>query len=96
MLKELYVPGLRDYVKAHYALGLVWSSTGKIISANRGGPSPPQPPPASLVSSGTTQSSSSRPKKGMSAVFAEINSGKPVTSGIYLFSTSVYMSVKVA
>ncbi|KAK6121445.1 hypothetical protein DH2020_044821 [Rehmannia glutinosa] len=43
-LKELYVPGLRDYVK--------------------------------------TQPSSSRPKEGMAAVFQEINSGKPVTSGL--------------
>nr|GMC91039.1 cyclase-associated protein 1-like [Ipomoea batatas] len=47
-LKELYVPGLRDYVKSHYPLG----------------------------------PSSSTNSKGMSAVFAEINSGKPVTSGL--------------
>lgn len=96
MLKELYVPGLRDYVKAHYALGPVWSTSGKVIAANRGGPPPPQPPSASLLNSGTTQSSSSRPKEGMAAVFAEINSGKPVTSGIYLsFSlTSLKKTVK--
>ncbi|KAK1402649.1 Cyclase-associated protein 1-like [Heracleum sosnowskyi] len=33
-LKELYTPGLRDYVKAHYPLGPVWSATGKsVVSA---------------------------------------------------------------
>ncbi|KAL6951896.1 hypothetical protein U1Q18_047874 [Sarracenia purpurea var. burkii] len=48
-LKDLYVPGLRDYVKSQYPLG---------------------------------PSSSSRPKEGMSAVFQEINSGKPATAGL--------------
>ncbi|KAL7118789.1 hypothetical protein ACP275_02G023500 [Erythranthe tilingii] len=94
-LKELYVPGLRDYVKGHYPLGPVWSATGKIASASApapapvkatppgpGAPAPPPPPPASLFSSETTQPSSSRPKEGMSAIFQEINSGKPVTSGL--------------
>lgn len=81
VLKELYVPGLRDYVKAHYPLGPVWSTTGgKAAATNRGGPPPPQPPSASHFTSATP--SSSRPKEGMSAVFAEISSGKPVTSGI--------------
>ncbi|XP_057783085.1 cyclase-associated protein 1-like [Salvia miltiorrhiza] len=73
VLKELFVPGLRDYVKAHYPLGPVWSASGKTITTNRG--PTPQAPTA-------TQSSSSRPKQGMSAVFAELNSGKPVTSGL--------------
>lgn len=77
VLKEVYVPGLRDYVKAHYPLGPVWSTTGKTAA----GPPPPQPPSASLFTSATPQPSSSRPKEGMSAVFAEISSGKPVTSG---------------
>ncbi|KAK6120956.1 hypothetical protein DH2020_045296 [Rehmannia glutinosa] len=87
-LKELYVPGLRDYVKSHYPLGPVWSSTGKTVAAAQvkaptpAGPAPPPPPPASLFSSETAQPSSSRPKEGMAAVFQEINSGKPVTSGL--------------
>ncbi|XP_057788316.1 cyclase-associated protein 1 [Salvia miltiorrhiza] len=87
-LKELYLPGLRDYVKAHYPLGPVWNATGKIAAAApakapiRGAPAPPPPPPASLFSSETAQPSSSGPKEGMSAVFAELNSGKPVTSGL--------------
>ncbi|KAL3814140.1 hypothetical protein ACJIZ3_015408 [Penstemon smallii] len=88
-LKELYVPGLRDYVKSNHPLGPVWSATGKpvVVSAPTKAPTlgalaPPPPPPASLFSSQTSQPSSSRPKVGMAAVFQEINSGKPVTSGL--------------
>ncbi|KAI7750422.1 hypothetical protein M8C21_033746 [Ambrosia artemisiifolia] len=82
-LKELYVPGLRDYVKSHYPLGPVWSETGVTVSApskssTPGAPAAPNPPPASLASS---SSSSSRPQQGMSAVFQEISS-KPVTAGL--------------
>lgn len=86
-LKELYVPGLRDYVKAHYPLGPVWSATGKTVASTppkaptSKAPAPPPPPPASLFTSETPQPSSSRPKVGMSAVFQEISSGTPVTSG---------------
>nr|GEU80506.1 cyclase-associated protein 1-like [Tanacetum cinerariifolium] len=88
-LKELYVPGLRDFVKSHYALGPVWSATGATVSApakssKPGAPSAPNPPPASLSSSGassSSSSSSSQPKQGMSAVFQEISS-KPVTAGL--------------
>lgn len=96
-LKELYVPGLRDYVKSHYPLGPVWSATGKIAATAPtkapaakapapGAPAPPPPPPASLFSSETEKPTSSAPKVGMSAVFEEISSGKPVTSGNYHFS----------
>ncbi|KAF7142619.1 hypothetical protein RHSIM_Rhsim05G0074500 [Rhododendron simsii] len=87
-LKELYVPGLRDYVKRHYPLGPVWSVTGKITvptpakAPKSSGPAPPPPPPASLFSSESPQSSSSRPKVGMAAVFQEINTGKPATAGL--------------
>ncbi|KAF3678465.1 Cyclase-associated protein 1 [Capsicum annuum] len=88
-LKELYLPGLWDYVKSHYPLGPVWSATGKVaVSAPSKAPlptsrpMPPPLPPASLFSSGSFQASSSRPKKGMAAVFDEINSGKPVTTGL--------------
>ncbi|XP_020276905.1 cyclase-associated protein 1-like [Asparagus officinalis] len=90
-LKDLYFPGLRDYVKAFYPLGLVWGPAGgKVSSAQAaaassstkaptgGGPVPPPPPPSNLFSSETV---SSRPKQGMSAVFQEISS-KPVTAGL--------------
>lgn len=100
-LKELYVPGLRDYVKSHYPLGPVWSATGKTtVSApakapTSKGPAPPPPPPASLFSSESPQSSSSRPKVGMAAVFQEINTGKPATAGSYSFSFDFYLSSMV-
>ncbi|KAK1414459.1 hypothetical protein QVD17_30203 [Tagetes erecta] len=88
-LKELYVPGLRNYVKTYYPLGPVWSSTGSAVSAPPKAPAPappkapapPPPPPASLFSSESSQPSSSRPKEGMAAVFQEISS-KPVTAGL--------------
>lgn len=87
-LKELYLPGLRDYVKSYYPLGPIWSATGKAVTAAPAkartpkAPAPPPPPPASLFTSESSQASSSGPKQGMSAVFQEINSGKPVTSGL--------------
>ncbi|KAA8545970.1 hypothetical protein F0562_020579 [Nyssa sinensis] len=87
-LKELYVPGLRDYVKSHHPLGPMWSATAKAtVSApskapTPSAPAPPPPPPSSLFSSESPQPSSSRPKEGMAAVFQEINSGKPVTTGL--------------
>lgn len=83
-LKELYVPGLRDYVKSFHPLGPVWSQTGKVIAPSKANPSSapsaPPPPPASLFSSESSQASSSKPKVGMSAVFQEIGTGN-VTSG---------------
>lgn len=86
-LKELYLPGLRDYVKSHYPLGPVWSASGKKASSALskapppGAPAPPPPPPASLFSSEPSQPSSSNPKQGMSAVFQEISSGN-VSAGL--------------
>lgn len=83
-LKELYLPGLRDYVKRYYPLGPVWSPTGKLIALSKapapGAPAPPPPPPASLLTSESSQASSSKPREGMSAVFQQIGAGN-VTSG---------------
>ncbi|KAG7010934.1 Cyclase-associated protein 1 [Cucurbita argyrosperma subsp. argyrosperma] len=93
-MKELYLPGLRDYVKSFYPLGPVWSVTGKKAApaapkaspptktSAPSAPAPPPPPPASLFISEPSQASSSKPKEGMAAVFQEINSGKPVTLGL--------------
>ncbi|XAR72815.1 hypothetical protein NMG60_11019583 [Bertholletia excelsa] len=87
-MKELFVPGLRDYLKCHYPLGPVWSATGKqVVSAPTkasaaSGTAAPLPPPASLFSSESSKSSPSQAKGGMSAVFQEINSGKSVTAGL--------------
>ncbi|KAL6964310.1 F-actin-capping protein subunit alpha [Sarracenia purpurea var. burkii] len=85
---ELYVPGLRDYVKSQYPLGPVWSATGKTFvpapskAPTTTAPAPPPPPSVSLSSSESSQSLSSRPKEEMSAVCQEINSGKPATAGL--------------
>ncbi|XP_051132753.1 cyclase-associated protein 1-like [Andrographis paniculata] len=75
-LKDLYVPGLRDYVKSHYPLGPVWSATGKTVKARPA--AAPAPPPPANFSSQTAKPSSSQ---GMSAVFQDISSGN-VTSGL--------------
>lgn len=89
-MKELYLPGLRDYVKSYYPLGPVWNSTGKAVTSALGKaptPSAPPPPapPASLFNSASSKASSSGSKEGMAAVFQEISSGKPVTAGgIYI------------
>lgn len=94
-LKELYLPGLRDYVKAFYPLGLVWGPAGGTVpsapasapasspSAAKGpfgkNPSPPPPPPPASALF-SSEAAPSRPKQGLSAVFQEISS-KPVTAG---------------
>lgn len=55
-LKELYLPGLRDYVKSFYPLGPLWSFCSKaIVSAAPKSPAPaapatPPPPPAPFFS----------------------------------------------
>ncbi|KAK9691082.1 hypothetical protein RND81_09G174800 [Saponaria officinalis] len=84
-MKEVYLPGLRDYVKTYYPLGPVWGTTGKAtVSAapKAAGPAPPPAPPASIFSSDSPKPSSSQPKKGMSAVFNELSSGGALTSGL--------------
>ncbi|KAI9123973.1 hypothetical protein K1719_005273 [Acacia pycnantha] len=84
-LKELYLPGLRDYVKSFHPLGPVWSSRGKSIAPPKApapsAPAPLPPPPTSFLSSESSQASSSKPKEGMSAVFQQINTGN-VASGL--------------
>lgn len=81
-LKELYLPGLREYVKSHYPLGPVWNASGKPASAPaKAPPGAPAPPPAPLfISESSKPSSSSNQKQGMSAVFQQLSSGA-VTSG---------------
>uniref|UniRef100_A0ACD5X6D9 Uncharacterized protein n=1 Tax=Avena sativa TaxID=4498 RepID=A0ACD5X6D9_AVESA len=92
-LKELYMPGLRDYVKKYYPLGPVWGAAGSapVIQPKAAaptpkapavkGPPPPAPPSAPLFSTEKSPKSS-QPKQGMSAVFQEISGGKAVTSGL--------------
>ncbi|XP_073105312.1 cyclase-associated protein 1 isoform X2 [Elaeis guineensis] len=90
-LKELYLPGLRDYVKGFYPLGPGWGPAGSVIvsaplsspssskASQAKAPAPPPPPSASLFSSETEPL---QPKQGMSAIFQEINSGKAMTAGL--------------
>ncbi|OAY79814.1 Cyclase-associated protein 1, partial [Ananas comosus] len=76
-LKELYSPGLRDYVKRYYPLGLEWGQPGSAnVSARHSTTTAVQIPAEK------TQSAPSQPKAGMSAVFQEISSGKSVTAGL--------------
>ncbi|KAL5231266.1 hypothetical protein ABZP36_030042 [Zizania latifolia] len=76
-LKELFVPSLRDYVKRFYPLGPMWQPPG--ISTSKA-PYAPCPPSSAPLFSSAAQSS--QPKTGMSAVFAEISSGKSMTQGL--------------
>ncbi|TVU05670.1 hypothetical protein EJB05_48842, partial [Eragrostis curvula] len=66
---------LRNYVKNFYPLGPVWQPSGSAPNKTRSAPSLP----ASLSFS---SASSPQPKSGMSAVFAEISSGKAATQGL--------------
>ncbi|XP_023511481.1 cyclase-associated protein 1-like [Cucurbita pepo subsp. pepo] len=80
-VKELFLPGLRDYVKRFYPLGPVWNPAGKMAKAPTPSAPAPPPPSAPLFSTETSQAST-RPKEGMAAVFQEISSGKSVTEGL--------------
>ncbi|GLJ30362.1 hypothetical protein SUGI_0600780 [Cryptomeria japonica] len=89
-MKELYVPGLRDYVKKNYPTGPVWNPSGVDVnvsphgttptvtakSAARNPPPPPPPPAFGPIEVAET------PKEGMNAIFQEINAGESVTAGL--------------
>ena len=97
-LKELYLPGLRDYVKCHYPLGPVWGTSANATvsvapkASPRTAPAAPTPPPASLFTSDTAKPSSSQPKTGMSAVFSEISSGSLTSGSCFTHSFSLFFS----
>lgn len=85
-LKEVYLPGLRDFVKSFYPLGPVWKAAGgsngppPVASKTPTSAPPPPPPPLSPLVS--TDALPAHPKQGMPAVFQELSSGKSVTSGM--------------
>lgn len=82
-MKELFLPGLRDFVKSFYPLGPIWSPVGKMTPTTTTkipASSAPAPPSAPIFRTETSQASP-QPKQGMSAVFQEISSGKSVTEG---------------
>ncbi|XP_042385018.1 cyclase-associated protein 1-like [Zingiber officinale] len=90
-LKELYIPGLRDYVKKFYPLGIVWGSSGAAVLSSSAttpvakgppGRGPPAPPPPHSTALFASEAATSQSKEGMPAVFQEISSGRSVTSGL--------------
>ena len=82
---------LKDYVKKYHTTGPAWNNQGKPLSevvasmksttagtAKSGGvPPPPPPPPADLF-----KEDSEAAPTGINAVFAEINKGSAITSGL--------------
>lgn len=84
---------LKDYAKKYHADGLAWNAEGKPLAetasaelkdapapspgpaAAGGPPPPPPPPPANLFEE-------SKSSGGMTAVFADLNQGSSVTSGL--------------
>lgn len=95
-MKELYLPGLRDYAKKFHLTGPAWNSKGVGCSeflasstksahgpSGRTTPPPPPgapPPPPSMGAPPADLSGGS--KQGMNAVFKEISKGEGVTSGL--------------
>ncbi|KAK8918990.1 hypothetical protein KSP39_PZI020970 [Platanthera zijinensis] len=77
-LKELYIPGLRDYVKNFYPLGPVWGHPSTALPSGKAPAAPPPPaiPPFS------SETAAPRPKVGMPAVFEELNSSKSASLGL--------------
>lgn len=86
-IKELYVPGLRDFVRKFYPQGPVWNTVGadSSIPASatvvKSGPRPSPPPPPPLPTFEPTEAAESS-KEGMCAVFQEISRGESVTAGL--------------
>eukprot|EP00250_Pteridium_aquilinum_P002137 c12340_g1_i1 orf=342-1844(-) len=96
-MKELYVPGLRDYTKKFHVTGPAWNSKGVGCSeylasstgsapkpAVRAGPPPPPraPPPPPPMAAVPLADVSGGARQGMNAVFEEISKGEAVTSGL--------------
>ncbi|KAJ7564243.1 hypothetical protein O6H91_02G009100 [Diphasiastrum complanatum] len=90
-IKELYLSGLRDYVKKFHTTGPSWNEKGINVEkfgaagvAPTAPPAPPSlpkgppPPPPGPVSSASTSGS----KLSMSAVFSDLNKGEAVTHGL--------------
>lgn len=88
---------LGGYVKENYPTGLTWNAQGQALDAiidqqpaaapaappappapSAGGPPPPPPPPPPMVIDEATESKPT----GAAAVFAEINKGSSITSGL--------------
>ncbi|MCO5613477.1 hypothetical protein L7F22_067754 [Adiantum nelumboides] len=97
-IKELYVPGLRDYTKKFHATGPAWNAKGISCSdflaastgsapkpTGRAGPPPPPlgaPPPPPPTVAVPSSDVAEGSRQGMNAVFKEISKGETVTSGL--------------
>lgn len=77
---------LQGYIKAHHTTGLTWSKTGPVASASAappppppaGCPAPPPPPPPSGLPAPSGDASGG----DRNALFAAINKGSCITSGL--------------
>ncbi|CAI5535254.1 unnamed protein product [Closterium sp. Naga37s-1] len=96
-LKELYIQGLREYVKKFHLTGPSWSASGLDLPAYlssapsaapappRGGPPPPPrgaPPPPPPPAASAGGGGGGGGGADMSKVFSELNKGEAVTSGL--------------
>lgn len=86
-----FLEALQAAVSTHYPEGLKWTGSGTAPSSNApvssGAPPPPPPPPsvsqltANLPSQPASQPAS-QPQGGLSGVFAELNQGESIVSGL--------------
>ncbi|XP_033013623.1 adenylyl cyclase-associated protein 1 [Lacerta agilis] len=82
---------LQAYIKEYHTTGLTWSKTGPVLTDSEngsragapspGGPPPPPPGPPPPPAPASTNSGSDDPAS-RSALFAEINRGEAITSGL--------------
>ncbi|XP_059206229.1 adenylyl cyclase-associated protein 1 [Centropristis striata] len=83
---------LQDYIKKHHTTGMTWSKSGPVASAAPAGPAggpppppapgPPPPPPMDLSSSGCSSGGGDGKATDHGALFASINKGSQITSGL--------------
>ncbi|CAD5229427.1 unnamed protein product [Bursaphelenchus okinawaensis] len=83
---------VQKYVKAHHTTGLTWNSApGKSPPETKGGalppssggpPPPPPPPPAGFFDENKPKAGPSGGNDARQALFAEINKGEAITSGL--------------
>lgn len=77
---------LRLYVKEHHATGPLWNAKGKplaeVLAGASSAPAPPPPPPAGLFDEPPQAAGPGGSGAGMGAVFADLNKGENVTSGL--------------
>ncbi|KAG7271379.1 hypothetical protein CRUP_019924 [Coryphaenoides rupestris] len=82
---------MQNYIKTHHTTGLVWSKTGPVASASAGRPAPagaavaapppPGPPPPPMPQATQSAAASEGPDT-RNALFAAINKGADVTTGL--------------